>query len=86
MIIAFLLRHTVLRRVTTLILLALFTVAATPVLLLALLLGGLAMLRPGGRGRPARFAAFALAYLGAEYVGLSRMLWLWLFASPRGDA
>ena len=86
MIVGALLRHTVLRRVTTLILLALFTAVATPVLLLALLIGGLVMLRPHGRGRLARFAAFALAYLAAEIVGLSRMLWLWIFASPRGDA
>ena len=43
MIVGALLRHTVLRRVTTLILLALFTAVATPVLLLALLIGGLAM-------------------------------------------
>jgi 1-acyl-sn-glycerol-3-phosphate acyltransferase len=66
--------------------LALFTAVATSVFLLALLIGGLAMLRPGGRGRAARFAAFALTYLGAEIVGLSRGVWLWAFASPRGDA
>ena len=85
MIIGALLRHTVVRRVTTLTLLAVCTVVCTPLLLLALLIGGLAMLRPGGRGRPARFAAFALAYFGAEIVGLFRLTWLWIFASPRGD-
>jgi 1-acyl-sn-glycerol-3-phosphate acyltransferase len=76
----------VVRRVTMLILLAVYAVVLTPVLLLALLIGGLDLLRPGGRGRSARFAAFVVAYLGAEFVGLSRLTWLWLFASPRGDA
>jgi 1-acyl-sn-glycerol-3-phosphate acyltransferase len=66
--------------------LALFTVVATPLFLLALVLGGLASLRPGGRGRPARFAAFCLAYLVVEIAGLGRLAWLWAFASPRGDA
>ena len=86
MIIGILLRHTVIRRVTTLIVLALFTVVAVPLLLVTLLIGGLAMLRPGGRGRPARFAAFAIAYFGAEFFGLFRLTWLWIFASPHGDA
>ena len=86
MIIGLLLRHRRLRRVMTLTALVLFTAVATPLLLLTLLIGGLAMLRPGGRGRPARFAAFTLAYLGAEFVGLFRLAWLWTFASPRGDA
>lgn len=86
MIIGLLLRHRVIRRITTLTALVLFTVVATPLFLLALLIGGLAMLRPGGRGRSARLAAFALAYLCAEFVGLFRLTWLWIFASPHGDA
>jgi 1-acyl-sn-glycerol-3-phosphate acyltransferase len=81
-----LLRHRRTRRVTTLTVLALFTVVATPLFLLALVVGGLAGLRPGGRGRPARFAAFCLAYLAVEYAGLFQLAWLWVFASPRGDA
>ena len=86
MILRALLGHAIARRVTMLIALVLFTAVATPLLLLALLIGGLVMLRPNGRGRSARFAAFALTYLAAEYVGLLRAAWLWVFASPRGDA
>jgi Acyltransferase len=81
-----LLRHRRTRRATTLTVLVLFTVVATPLFVLTFVIGGLIGLRPGGRGRPARFAAFCLAYLCVEFAGLFRLAWLWVFASPRGDA
>ena len=73
-----LLRHTVLRRLVTVPMLTLLlavTAALTPV---AVVLGGVLALRPGGRGRVARIAAFTLAYLAVDAAGLLAATWLWL--------
>jgi len=76
MIIRVLLKCTALRRVVTVSLLALCSAAVLVALPISLVLGGLSLLRPGARGRPARFSAFAAVYLAAEVVGLGRALWL----------
>ena len=85
MIIRALLKYTVLRRLVTISLLTAFSACALVVLPIGLILGGLSMLRPGGRGRPARFSAFAAVYFAAEIVGLGRTLWLRVRWAPRGD-
>jgi 1-acyl-sn-glycerol-3-phosphate acyltransferase len=76
----FLLRHAVARRPLTIAAAVLFWMvflALTPVVALVC---GLLALRPGGRGRPARIALFALCYLTAQLAGLSCAAWLWLRA------
>jgi hypothetical protein len=85
MIIRVLLKYTALRRVVTVSLLAACSACALALLPIGLVLGGLGMLRPGARGRPARFSAFAAVYLAAEIVGLGRALWLRVRWAPRGN-
>ncbi|HWG23679.1 1-acyl-sn-glycerol-3-phosphate acyltransferase [Actinospica sp.] len=72
--IRFLVRHTALRRLMGLCLLGVFLLAGLVVLPVAFLLGVLLSLRPGGRGRSARFAAFTTVYLAAEIAGLWQVL------------
>jgi 1-acyl-sn-glycerol-3-phosphate acyltransferase len=70
----FVVRHTALRRLTGLSLLGLCLLTGLVLLPVAFVLGALFRPRPGGRGRPARFAAFTAAYLAAEVAGLWRVL------------
>jgi 1-acyl-sn-glycerol-3-phosphate acyltransferase len=75
-----LLRHTAARRLLTipaLLLLLAISVALAPI---AVVLGGLFGLRPGGRNRIARIALFAVVYFATESAGLLAAAWLWVRA------
>jgi hypothetical protein len=86
-----LLRHTVARRLVTIpamLLLLAITIVLTPI---AVVLGGLLGLRPGGRYRIVRVTLFTLCSLAAETAGLLAAAWLWIrvglgtrIDSPRG--
>jgi len=75
-----LLRHTALRRPVTLPAFALLLVVTVVLAPIAVVVGGLLALRPGGRGRIARIALFMLAYQITELVGLFAAGWLWVRA------
>lgn len=73
-----LLRHQRARRAATVAALAVICVLATALVPVALVVGGIGALRPGGRGRLARFSVFLAVYLAAETVGLCRAASLWV--------
>jgi 1-acyl-sn-glycerol-3-phosphate acyltransferase len=73
-----LLRHRRARRAVTITVLAVICVLATALVPVALAFGGIGALRPGGRGRLARFSAFLAVYLAAEAVGLCWAAALWV--------
>ena len=78
MLIRTLLRHPGMRRLVTVTALAVICVLAAALLPLAVLFGGIGALRPGGRGRLARFSAFLAVYLAAEVTGLVKAVALWV--------
>jgi 1-acyl-sn-glycerol-3-phosphate acyltransferase len=74
----FLLRHPASRRIGTILVFVCCVPPAVPVLAAAWLLGSLARLRPAGRGRLARFAAFAAVYLAVEIAGITWVALYWI--------
>jgi hypothetical protein len=73
----FVVRHSAARRLTATVGLLCTLPLACVSILPALLLGPLVRLRPAVRARPARFASFAITYIGAELSGL-----IWLHVIP----
>jgi 1-acyl-sn-glycerol-3-phosphate acyltransferase len=86
MLIRALLRHPGIRRPVTVTALGMICVLAAALLPVAVLFGGIGALRPGGRGRLARFSAFLAVYLVAEVTGLVKAVALWVGSFLRRGA
>jgi 1-acyl-sn-glycerol-3-phosphate acyltransferase len=78
MLIRLLLRHPGTRRPATISMLTVICVLAVALVPVAVVLGGIGALRPGGRGRIARFSMFLAVYLAAEVTGLFKAVSLWV--------
>ena len=80
----FVVRHPAARRLTATVGVACTLPLACVSILPALLLGPLVRLRPTVRARPARFAAFAITYIGTELSGLIWLAVYWIGPGHRG--